>query len=202
MSCDKYSDWTILYLYNELDHEDKKTFERHLKKCSNCREEIYNLQQSKNLYRSVSQIDISNDRYQQLFHSKSLQKKYINISFTELIEAIRNFIYGRWRFILLPMTAILLLVLTFTLQDIKTDRDDSLTSDPSLLKWSINIEDSLNAIDIKIAQLQLENSISNGDSIFENDIDITSLSNETDKKLAQIEEDLADLVFDLKNLKF
>lgn len=53
MSCDKYSEYAILYAYDELSAEDKQSYENHLALCSRCRAEVESFRNIHSLYREV-----------------------------------------------------------------------------------------------------------------------------------------------------
>jgi len=40
MFCEKYADWGILYLYDELEPDAKHALEAHLKTCQQCQVEL------------------------------------------------------------------------------------------------------------------------------------------------------------------
>ena len=53
MSCDKYSEYSILYAYDELSNEDRKNYENHLALCSDCRAEVESFKRVHSLYREA-----------------------------------------------------------------------------------------------------------------------------------------------------
>jgi hypothetical protein len=66
MTCDDYKDLLMGYLDNELDDEQKQTFQKHLLNCSDCKKELEEFRQLKDITDEVHFVELEDrvwDRY-------------------------------------------------------------------------------------------------------------------------------------------
>jgi len=149
MSCNKFDQFGILYLYDELNQADKEKYENHLQKCNFCEKSITQLDETKNISSNIADFFPSQ---KSLLKIKFIARKQLFInqiqSFVEILK-LRNK--------LMPsIVAVgIIIVILFTL--IKQWDSQQNTLQNSHLAWSNGTDaaiDSLNQeIDLVYSQL-------------------------------------------------
>lgn len=99
MTCQNYKDLMMAYLDNELDDEQRRTFEQHLSSCSVCANELKEFQKLKQLTDNVTLIEPEDRIWQQYWSSiyNRMERGFGWILFS--VAAILLIIYGGFKMI-------------------------------------------------------------------------------------------------------
>ena len=204
MFCDKYSEWGILYLYNELEADEKKRFEAHLFKCEHCQTELAVLKETKELVHSLPQEELDPHACKKLFHIAKKQNKTVSVPWKHLLESLKILLQPKWRLAFVPVA---ILILTLGIIYIKnpsivTQTPTLLTDQEFLLDWDSGLEESLDALETEINQFTFQSDISTELAVMDDEQVLISQESYSDEKLAQIEEDIRLLARELNSLNF
>lgn len=199
MFCKKYTDWGILYLYDELEPDAKLVFEAHLKTCHQCQSEQALLKESKLFAQMLPLEEIAPISYEEIAPSlkpdQGIFEKYIQPFWTSI-----RLIFGtNRRLVLVPVGVAFLFLMMFYL----FNPGFKLSVPPyseTVFDWDVGLEESLDKLDQKIAQLKSENLFMEKDSLdnsFYSSVDYFS-----DQHLDQIEADIQTLTNELTHINF
>ncbi len=99
MTCQDYKDLMMAYLDNELDDEQKQTFEQHLAACPKCAKELKEFEKLKQLTDSVTLVE-PEDRIWQQYWSNIYNRIERNLGWILFsVAAILLIIYGGFKLI-------------------------------------------------------------------------------------------------------
>ena len=167
MSCNKFDQYGILYLYDELNPDKLRFFTEHLQSCAKCKNSIAEFEGSKNKYSDISEVSPP-------------QKLLFRINLQARKEAVLNRIRStaeklKFRPLLvaalgLPITALIIL-LTFYFQ---FDSQTVLLQDKHLT-WSNGVDSAIDSLNFEIDILY--------PTLFSSDVDsvLLSLVNSSDE---------------------
>jgi len=158
MFCKKYADRGILYLYDELDPNEKQAFEAHLKICPMCQGELALLTEGKQFARMVPLEQIAPISYKEFVPSvkpvQNIVEKYIQ----PFWETIRPILQYKRRLVLVPMGVAFLFVMMLYMLDpqFKIFKSSLSPYSETILDWDTGMRESLDSLDQKIALLRSE----------------------------------------------
>ncbi|MBN2090582.1 zf-HC2 domain-containing protein [candidate division KSB1 bacterium] len=196
MFCEKYADLGILYLYDELEDNEKQSFEKHLADCRHCQAELTHLQESKTLTELLPSDDIDPNFYRELVmlpeSSYDLRAKYRQI-FADFFESI---FLTRRRFVFLPAVAIL-----FCFMLVYLFKPSASNQSEMLYAWDSGWEESFDRLEQKIARFKSDYSSTQTDFSGETS-DYSADKVDSDNRLEQIEADIQSLSNELNHSNF
>jgi hypothetical protein len=196
MFCEKYADWGILYLYDELEAREKELFGKHLANCKHCQAELTLLQESKTLARALPADDIAPDFYPQLFWVSKSDDNFIAKYKWIISDFIESIFQTRPRLVFVPAVVILFCLILIYLSK------PSVSSDPEMLfAWDTGWEESFDRLDQKIAQFKLDYSSTKADLSGETS-DYSAVKVNSDDRIDQLKADIESLTNELSHSNF
>lgn len=199
MFCELYADGGILYLYDELEPDERHEFEAHLKACQSCQVELALLKEGKQFAQMLPLEEIAPISYEKIVPSvkpaQSIFEKYIKPS----LDSIRSFFQNKRRLVLAPVAVAFLLLIMFYVFGPGFKPSVSPYSETAF-DWDVGLRESLDSLDQKIAQLKSENLViktASFDSTFYSAVD-----NFSDQHLDQIAADIQSLSSELNQFNF
>ena len=200
MSCEKYSNWSVLYLYDELNAADREEFEAHRRICPQCQAEFAALQEAQTLVQHLSLEEIAPVAIEQLIPVKKpgVLEQFLHPVWAKLKWAFQS----PRRFVLVSaMVTILLLMLFYRFSpELNRLKIAQTMNQETALEWDAGLKDSLIQLDQKIAQVNPENLSFELDGLSETtDNDFTE---NTDTRLQQLETEIQSLSNELTQLTF
>ena len=199
MFCEKYAEWGILYLYDELESDAKLAFEAHLKTCHQCPGELALLKESKLFAQMLPLEEIAPISYEEIAPSlrpdQGIFEKYIQPFWT----SIRSIFGTNRRLVLVPVGVAFLFLMMFYmfnhgLKPLVSPYNET------VFDWDVGLEESLDDLDQKIVQLKSENLFMKKDSL--DNTFYSAVDNFSDQHLDQIEADIQSLSSELSQFNF
>ncbi len=167
MFCEKYADWGILYLYDELEPEEREEFGTHLKTCQSCQGELTLLTEGKQFAQMLPLEEIAPISYEEIVPSvkpvQAIFEKYIQ----PFGNPIRSIFQNKRRLMLVPVAVVFLLLMMFYLFNPGFKPSVAPYGEDMAFDWDVGLRESLDNLDQKIAQLKSENLVvkkTSGDS--------------------------------------
>jgi hypothetical protein len=115
MFCESVANQAILYLFDELDANERHVFEQHLAQCPACRAELAVLQSSQRLVRMAPEESIAPVRYTSLVSPlRPVRNRFIGF-IQPLQDAIRWLFDIRPRLVVIPAAAVIVALLVIYL---------------------------------------------------------------------------------------
>jgi hypothetical protein len=199
MFCEKYADWGILYLYDELEPDSRKDFEAHLNTCHRCQAELVLLKESKLFAQMLPLEEIAPISYEEIVPSvkpaQTIFEKYIQ----PFWDSIRPIFPTKRSLVLVPVAAAFLLLMMFYVFGPGFKPSVS-PYGKTAFDWDVGLRESLDTLDQKIVQLKSETLLAENtstDSTFYSAVD-----NFSDEHLDQIKADIHSLSSELTHFNF
>ncbi|MCU0644107.1 MAG: zf-HC2 domain-containing protein [bacterium] len=202
MFCEKFAEWGILYLYDELEPEARHEFETHLKLCQQCQGELALLKEGKLFARMLPLEEMAPISYEEIVPSlkpaQGIFEKYVQ----PFGNSIRSIFQDKRRLVLVPVGVAFLLLMMFYLfnPQLKIFKSSDSPYSETVLDWEVGLGESLDNLDQKIAQLKSENLVvtkTSWDSTLYSEVDYFS-----DQHINQIKADIQSLTNELSHLNF
>ncbi len=203
MFCEKYAEWGILYLYDELEFDAKQAFEAHLNSCPQCQGVLALLKESKLFAQMLPLEEIAPISYEEIVPSlkpdHSFFEKYIQPYFNSICSLFQN----KRHLILIPVgVAFLFLIMIYVFNPgFKIFKSSVSLYSETIFDWDIGLEESLNDLDQKITQLKSENRFMEKDSL-DNSLFYSSVDYFCVQHIDQIEADIQSLSSELTPFNF
>jgi hypothetical protein len=149
MFCEKYADWGILYLYDELESDAKQAFEAHLNTCPPCQGELALLKESQLFTQMLPLEEIAPIFYAEIVPlskpAHSVFEKYIQ----PFLDSIRSLFQNKRRLVLVPVGVAFLFLMMFYVFD-PGFKSSVPPYNETVFDWDVGLEASLEKLDQKL----------------------------------------------------
>jgi len=193
MFCSKFENQGVLYLYNELDDEDKGRFETHLQECSKCRMALVQLGETTGIYRRVEDETL---RFLIIF----LLKLRSRLSIFSIV--MKNFIselFSKKRYWIPATVSSIAVILLILFQiGIFNGKQELFISREQITEWTILSDDSLNSLEQQINNIFADNF----DDSLKKQFEFSEINFDNDLGLNDIEADIILLSWDINQSYF
>ena len=180
MFCNQFENEGVLYLYDELNADDKKRFEVHVADCSKCKMALAQFSQTRDAYRAL-ESEVPSIRTLFLLKLKSRKFNYS----TAFKKFLSQLFQPKKLWIPVTVSSVALILICLSVFGIFNNKQNFFVNPEELLEWTILSDDSINSLDQQIDEIFAENLTTNEaddqtksiDSIFDEDLGITELQN-------------------------
>lgn len=152
MSCEKYKNTIVLYLYGELEGKEKNSFEAHLRNCPQCRQELVELQNTAEMVDELPAEQVDRSIVEKVLQKSRKKLSWLNLALKKIQTSLNSSTDYRLPWALAAAAASVILVLSFW-NPFTVHRSDE-TYD--LIAWNSGIEQELDHIQWEITEMYSE----------------------------------------------
>jgi len=187
MSCKKFKQQQILYLYHELDNGEKKRFEEHITQCANCRKELEILQETRHIYQA---LPLETVELQPGINVSGVKSTAFVIDWLQHVwEKMRPHSEPRWRYTLAPAGIVVLMLFIFLVINRDHFKQGKINQD-LIMNWHSQIDDSLDALHDEVTDLMEQTDYAGNIHATQEDQILALWVSSTDRKLNEIKRDI------------
>ena len=202
MFCEKYIDRGILYLYDELDPDEKQAFEAHLHTCHQCQAELALLKENKLFAMMLPIEEIEPISYEEISPVSKSDRIIFKNFVQPFLDSIRSIFQNKRRLALVPVGAAFLILMIFYLFNpgFNIFRTSVSPYSETVFDWDFGFEESLDSLDQKIVKLKSENLFMETDSL--DNTFYSHVANFSDQHIDQIAAEIQSLSSEMSHLNF
>jgi len=197
MFCNQFENEGVLYLYGELNADEKKKFEAHILNCSKCSLAVRQFNETRGIYREFETEAPSRGTLFLLklkikkFHYSTAFKKYLS----KLFEPKKLWIPA-------IITSVALIFICLSLFGRFNEKQNIAVNPGEILVWTILSDDSINSLDQQIEGIFAEKFTINETKEVDNQIKSKDFTFDEDLGLNEIQQDIIFLSWDINQSYF
>ncbi len=200
MSCKYIKEYPLLYVYKELDDNERFAFQEHLETCKSCQRAVDELKETLGTYRSLEPESIDENHIRVLVDSAPTVQPHIKQqSFLyQLLSKLRTAgLHPVWSPALAGLAVVIIL---FAVWSPVPDSDLNPNSGINTLAWNTGVDDSLEYLEDQIDDIQVPNADQELDDY--GDLVLGIVKSQTEQQLDRIEQEIYNLSRELSLTSF